>query len=190
MLVPVRNHPDGGVGPMVVSQATVAAFSEVYRANVTGVYRFCLSQLRNPSDAEDVTAEVFASAFSAYQRTRVEPDNVRAWLFRIARNAVVDHHRRDRRRRLLHLSLNDTGEHDISVDIERDVAVRDELRYVLSQMRRLRQRDRLLLGLRVAARQTYAEIGETLGLTEHAATVATRRAMERLRLLCEQGRSA
>jgi len=179
---------------MVVSQANVAAFSEVYRANVTGVYRFCLSQLRNPSDAEDVTAEVFAAAFSAYRRSLVEPDNVRAWLFRIARNAVVDHHRRDRRRRLLHLSLNGTGEYgaaefDASVDVERDVAVRDELRYVLSQMRRLRQRDRLLLGLRVAARQTYAEIGETLGLTEHAATVATRRAMERLRRLCEQGRS-
>src|SRR3954469_7011815 len=52
-----------------------------------------------PDDAEDVFQETFISALRAYPRLR--PDsNLRAWLFTIARNKAMDHHRSARRGRL------------------------------------------------------------------------------------------
>ena len=72
--VPVRTHPAGGVETMTVSETDIVPFGDIYAANAAGVYRFCLSQLRNASDAEDVTAEVFASAFAAYRRAYPRPD--------------------------------------------------------------------------------------------------------------------
>ena len=64
-------------------------FDEVYRDHADAVYRFCVSQLRDQATAEDVTGDVFAAAFAAYERVR--PDRRRAHL------AVPDRpQRRDR----------------------------------------------------------------------------------------------
>ena len=35
------------------------AFAQLYEANVERVYRYLLARLREPADAEDVTADVF-----------------------------------------------------------------------------------------------------------------------------------
>ena len=39
------------------TRGTVDSFGEIYRVHLARIYRFCLSQLRDPSDAEDVTSE-------------------------------------------------------------------------------------------------------------------------------------
>jgi RNA polymerase sigma-70 factor, ECF subfamily len=162
-------------------------FEEVYRAYLARVHLFCLSQVRNAADAEDLAAEAFASAFAAYQRVRPPADRVLAWLLRIARNAVIDHYRRAGRRATLHAVLDRAAEREVPPDVESAVLRNDELRAVLVTMRQLRRRDRQLVGLRVAADLSYAEIGEVVGLSEHAALVATRRAVQKLRKLCEGG---
>lgn len=163
-------------------------FEEVYRVQAVHVYRFCLSQVPNPTDAEDVAAEVFAAAFAAYERVRPPADRVQAWLMTIARNATVDHHRRSRRGGLLRTAIISEPGGDRTTDVESQVVVNDELRYVLGHIRRLRPKDRVLVGLRAAAGLSYAEIGTIMGMSERAATVATGRAVARLRALCGEGR--
>lgn len=160
-------------------------FEDVYRAQAARVYRFCLSQVRDRADAEDVAAEVFVSAFAAYDRAPPPADRVQAWLIRIARNATVDHVRRSRRRAVLDVVVRGSAGREELPDVETAVLARDELRFVLGRMGRLAPRDRTLVGLRVAAGLSYAEIGSVLDLSEHAATVATHRALARLRTLCE-----
>jgi RNA polymerase sigma factor (sigma-70 family) len=58
---------------------------------------------------------------------------------------------------------------------------RDEVAQALRAMRHLSERDRTIIGLRIAAGLPYAQVGAVLGLSEHAATVATKRALARLR---------
>jgi RNA polymerase sigma-70 factor, ECF subfamily len=163
----------------------MATFAEVYRAHVVRVYAYCLSQVRNPADAEEIAAEVFASAFAAYDRVRPNSDGVQAWLIRIAHNAVIDHLRRTRRHSVVGL-FSAGGFHELAsdVDVERETLAREELRFVVARMRRLKQRDRLMVGLRVAADLSYAEIGALLDISEHAATMGVHRALQRLRRLC------
>jgi RNA polymerase sigma-70 factor (ECF subfamily) len=162
-------------------------FEEVYRRYADPVFRFCLSQLRDRSEAEDVAADVFVSAFAAYHEARPDPEGVLRWLLRIAKNAVVDRHRRYRFRSAVFARFFAAGVRDEpgTVDVEREVLMREEMRLLLDRIGRLRERDRLLIGLRVAAGLSYADIAVLTGMSERAAVVATGRAVERLRRLCE-----
>jgi RNA polymerase sigma-70 factor, ECF subfamily len=170
------------VQPWSPAEVGALTFDEVYREHAARVYRFCLSQLRNPTEAEDVAAEVFVSALAAYDRTRPSPEDVQPWLLRIARNEIIDRERHRRRwSTLFGKFFADQGETDHGVNVEAEVVIRDELRHVLAVMERLSPRDRELVGLRLAADLPFAEIGRVTGMTEHAATVATRRALQRLR---------
>lgn len=157
-------------------------FEQVYRDHATRVYRYCLSQLGNASDAEDIAAEVFAAAFAGYLAARLADGVVLPWLLRIAHNEIIDHRRkRTRRSALLVRFFGGATDVDSSADVESEVVLRDELHRALGAMRHLSERDRKLIGLRIAADLPYAQIGEVLGMSEHAATVATKRALERLR---------
>lgn len=164
--------------------AEAASFEDVYAAWVGPVYRYCLSQLRDPAVAEDVSAEVFASALVAYERTR-PGEGAGMWLFRIARNAVVDEHRRRARRGRLVLRLGGRR-HEPHPDPVDTVALRDEASRAGEAIARLRPRDRELVGLRVAGQLSYAEIGEVMGISETAAKVATHRALTTVRRALRQ----
>ncbi len=166
----------------VPAQLGVLTFDEVYREHASRVYRFCLSQVRDPAEAEDIAAEVFVSALASYARTSPPANEVRPWLLRIARNEIIDRDRRRRRRSLLLARFFSGGsEVDPDANVEAQVVIRDELRAVLRVLGRLSARDRMLVSLRLAADLSYAEMAGVMGMTEHAVTVATRRAVQRLR---------
>jgi RNA polymerase sigma-70 factor, ECF subfamily len=170
-------EPEPDDGP-----AALPSFDRVYREHAVRVYRYCLSQVGNASDADDLTAEVFAAAFAAYPSVRLRDGVLLPWLLRIARNEIIDQRRRhSRRSALLARFFGGESEQDRSVDVEGEVVTRDELQQVMTAMRGLSARDRTLIGLRIAAGLPYAEIGQVLGISEHAATVATKRALQRLR---------
>jgi RNA polymerase sigma-70 factor (ECF subfamily) len=179
-----RPEPERDDGP-----AALPSFERVYREYAIRVYRYCLSQVGNASDADDLTAEVFAAAFAAYPSVRLRDGVVLPWLLRIARNEIIDQRRRhSRRSALLARFFGGESEQDRSVDVEGEVVTRDELQQVVTAMRGLSARDRTLIGLRIAAGLPFAEIGQVLGISEHAATVATKRALQRLRRHVEVAR--
>ena len=58
------------------------------------IYRYALSRLGSPEDAEDVANQVFEEAWGAIHRYRDQGLPLRAWLFGIARNLAGAHRRR------------------------------------------------------------------------------------------------
>jgi RNA polymerase sigma-70 factor (ECF subfamily) len=166
--------------PTPEDEVTQLPFERVYERHAGPVYRFCLSQTDNATLAEDVAADTFAAALAAYERVRPEEAGLRPWLFRIARNEAIDHRRRmgSARRFLDRQWFRPEPEH-----VEDAALLRAELREVIAAMSRLSSRDRQLLGLRLAAGLTFAEIGTVTGMQEATARVATHRALKRLRSL-------
>lgn len=162
-----------------VVPAAAVPFDEVYREHANAVFRFCVSQLRDHSVAEDVAGDVFAAAFAAYERTQPEPDGVRTWLFRIARNAVIDQYRREGRSRSL-LSRLGRSAHARST-VEESVEQRTDLRSIRAAIDTLGDRDRQLVGLRIAGGLSYADLAAVLNMREGAARMATHRALARVR---------
>ena len=160
-------------------EGATAPFDEVYREHADAVYRFCVSQLRDSATAEDIAGDVFAAAYAAYGRARPDPAGVRTWLFRIARNAVIDQYRREGRR--LSLIARIGRDREFPDSVEENVEQRFDLRSIRAALETLRERDRQLVGLRVAGGLSFAEIGQVLGMREGAAKMATHRALERVR---------
>ena len=60
----------------------------LYGRYYSNVYRYALSQLRSPEDAEDAAQNTFLRAFAALQKG-VVPDSEAAWLFKIAHNVCA-----------------------------------------------------------------------------------------------------
>lgn len=71
------------------------AFGALYDRYVDAVYRYAYYRVRNEADAEDVTSEVFYKALRAMPRYEARQPFL-AWLYRIARNTIIDRLRRVR----------------------------------------------------------------------------------------------
>ena len=91
--------PDAGDGELVrAAQAgDGAAFGRLYERYFDRIYGYLAYHLGAPDAAEDATGQVFLRALEALPRYRLTGAPVRAWLYRIAHNLVIDAHRRRRR---------------------------------------------------------------------------------------------
>jgi len=68
------------------------AFARLYDRYVEAIYRFSILKLPSREDAQDVTAETFTRAWQ-YVHGHKEITNIRALLYRIARNLIADRYR-------------------------------------------------------------------------------------------------
>lgn len=110
------------------------AFSVLYRAYVQGVYHYLLVRLGNPQLAEDLTAEVFLRVADGLPRYSDRGLVFGAWIFRIARDRLVDYYRQAARRPVVDLDeslASETG--DPSLETERQEAWRN-LQAALKQL--------------------------------------------------------
>ena len=69
------------------------AFGSLYDRYVDAVYRYVYYRVGDQAEAEDVTSDVFYKALRAIPRYQPRQPFL-AWLYRIARNAVIDRARR------------------------------------------------------------------------------------------------
>src|SRR3954462_1382280 len=67
------------------------AFGSIFDAYHASVYRFIAARVGRPSDAEDLAQLVFVKALEALPRYEARGVPFGGWLFRLARNAVIDH---------------------------------------------------------------------------------------------------
>jgi RNA polymerase sigma-70 factor (ECF subfamily) len=71
----------------------VDAFGALFDLLHPSVYRYLAGRTRQTADAEDLTQVVFMKALAAIPRYQVRGLPLRAWLFRLARNALIDFER-------------------------------------------------------------------------------------------------
>lgn len=85
---------DEGSGPVdLVARSRngdAAAFARLYEMFVGRIYRYCLVRVGNSVDAEDLTQVTFLKVVEALPRYEERGQPFAAWLFRIARNVVID----------------------------------------------------------------------------------------------------
>jgi RNA polymerase sigma-70 factor (ECF subfamily) len=151
-----------------------------YEAHGRAVYGYLRFHLPSADEAEDLTADVFLRAVRAEHRFDPARASARTWLFRIARNALLDHVRQEHRRRQVSLgALRDL--HSDAPSPEERVLWEEEVGRLLSAVAGLGARDREIIGLRYGSGLETREVAEILGVAAPAARTRLWRALSRLR---------
>jgi RNA polymerase sigma-70 factor (ECF subfamily) len=84
------------MGKQQITLSNRETFSELYEHAHLAVFRYIYSLHGGPrEDVEDLTAETFSRAWKARRRFKGSSQAACGWLFKIARNLVIDSSRRD-----------------------------------------------------------------------------------------------
>lgn len=144
-------------------------FDGLFTTHAPAIHRFVLRRAAR-SDADDLTADVFATAWR--RRDDVPAEAELPWLYRTAGFVVANHHRKHRPVPLY--SVPDEG--DAETPRWGDDA--DDVRQVLSA---LSPRDQRILLLTAWDGLSGDQLAEVLGITRGGADAALSRARSRLR---------
>lgn len=158
------------------------AFAELYRFYAVRIYHYLFAHVGSKDDAEDLTAQVFMGVWNGLRRYN-ERGSFAAWVFRIARNKVVDWLRR--RKPLTSLDSLE-GLAASSGDPFAALLLQEDLNRLRGLVASLPPDQKEILRLRYAAGLSYAEMGQVLGKREDAVRMAAARLLERLRQAWEQ----
>jgi len=154
------------------------AFEDIYREFLGRIYAYVRSQVGEAADAEDITAQVFMNAYQAYGRFEARNTTPAAWLFRIARNATLDHFRSSTRRERLRRTIErqPMAEEDPAERAEERI----QYRALLVRVAELPERQREAISLRHSGLR-FDEVGSLLGCSEDAAKMLYHRALKALK---------
>jgi RNA polymerase sigma-70 factor (ECF subfamily) len=163
------------------AKSNAGAFGELYERYYVRVYRYVYHRVGHASDAEDITALVFMKALEALPSYRARHNGFAPWLFRIARNAVVDHYRRRRKQNPLDSVEHHAGDGDpVGHVLGRER--RAELHSFMTELS-IEQRDVVLM--RYAADLSFEEIAATLGKKEPAVRMLLHRGLRKLKAVMD-----
>lgn len=137
--------------------------------------RYCTFSTGSSQDGEDVAAEVF-SQLLATKRT-IALAKIEAWLFTVARNLCASHHRRAERDRRL-LGRLSADQHTSTAQAWSDPELWEAVR-------KLGERARLVVYLRVVEGRAFADVARAVDISEAAAKMTFYRAMKRTRAWLE-----
>jgi RNA polymerase sigma factor (sigma-70 family) len=154
-------------------------FARVYDEHLRHVYGFLAYRLRDRDLAEDLTQATFERALRAWPRFDPNKASERTWLLTIARNLLIDHHRRD------HPELSAEIDENLlpsTAGPEEAIASWPELQEALQQ---LGEREREVIALRFGADLSGPEIAELTELTLANVQQIVSRSLKRLRMLLE-----
>ncbi len=139
------------------------AFGRLFDEFHLPVYRFIASRVQRPSDAEDLTQLVFVKALEALPRYEQRGIPFGGWLFRLARNTIIDH----ARTRHEHADLDAAAERPAEAAGPESLAVlHQELDAVALALKQLTDEQREAIELRFFAGLSAREAAEVMGKQE------------------------
>lgn len=147
-----------------------SAWEELLRAHNRKIYNLCYRFTGRPSEAEDLTQEVFIKIFQTLTTYDAAQGAFSTWLNRVARNHLVDHYRRTHKERLTSSLEDETGGLEDKPSAEEHPIARVESRerheILQAALNRLSPDMREAVVLRDFQDLDYDEIAEVLGVPE------------------------
>ncbi len=142
------------------------------------IFRHCAFRLSDREKAKDVTQLTFIRLWS-YVSEGKEVANVRAFLYKIANNLIIDEYRRKETSSLDQMQ-EETG-FDVGYDIRGDIETKDEYFRALALIKELPETYREALVMRHIDGLSVKEIARIAGETENVISVRIHRAIEKLK---------
>jgi RNA polymerase sigma-70 factor (ECF subfamily) len=159
------------------------AFGDIYGMLLDPIYRFIYWNLGSREDAEDLAEEVFVRCLANIEAYNPKRGTFKAWAFRIARNALMDHHRRRIRRPQEELKEDTAnGAAPAGERIEEEQRA-EALRATLAE---LNPTQRQVVIMKYFAEMSNAEVAQALGRSQGAINAIQHRALCRMGKMLEE----
>jgi RNA polymerase sigma-70 factor (ECF subfamily) len=157
------------------------AIAACYTALHEPLYRFLMGQCRDRFLAEDLVVQTFEELIRHGDRIRGGGDAIRAWLFRAARNNLIDERRKVGRRGDVPLG-DETAERYVAADPGPEKCALDAIgdRQLQAAITRLSDDQREVISLRFGAGLSGPETAKVTGKTTNAVKSLQHRALATL----------
>jgi len=165
--------------PKKVEADFLAAFDE----HSDALFRHCFVRVRDREVAKDIVQETFTKTWD-YLAKGKKVDHLRAFLYRVANNLIVDTSRRKRSSSLDHMMEEDGFE--IKDESIRDPGNIADARLAMKLLDTLDEIYRTVITMRFIDGLTPKEIAQTLSISENVVSVRIYRGIERLKSIVDK----
>jgi RNA polymerase sigma-70 factor (ECF subfamily) len=173
--------PDKDAEFVLAAQLNPVEFQQIYDRWAVPIYQYFYFRTDEPASAEDLTSQLFLSAYQALPRYQ-HRGHFAAWLFTIARNMSKDYFRKNHRE----VPLEAAQQLLASSDPPIEVAQQDEVVRLNKLVQSLPEKDQELIRLRYVADLTFADMAIVLRKREDAVKKSLYRLQARLQSLLEE----
>lgn len=159
------------------------AFTEAYDHFAPKLYRHAYYRTSDHETAEDIMGQTFLKAWEFVSQNPGDVKNLKAFLYRICNNLIVDHYRSKARTDVaMTEGIERTLEDGTDIEADADLGLARERMH--EALEALREETRELIVMRYIDELSIEEIAVIKGKTKNALYVALHRAVKELRIVC------
>ncbi len=155
------------------------SFGALYDIYLDAIYRYIFFRVSSTQVAEDLTGEVFFKVLKSlkkYKKRKNMPFS--AWLFRIAKNIIIDYYRKQLHTEEIPESLIDESE---TADSQKETVLTIEKKRLLMGIKQLPEMQAQSIILKYFSDLKNSEISQVLEKSETAVRILQSRGLKRLR---------
>jgi RNA polymerase sigma-70 factor (ECF subfamily) len=174
----VSTRQDVARRPAVLANAAYPDWDAIYADNLPRLYRLMFAKVGNRPDAEDLTSQIFLTAYKRL-RTTASMGEVRAYLLATARSVLAEHWRTTLGHQVTDIDLDQVDLDDFAGGPRGDGPSSEAVRRVTRLLDALPPRHREILALRFLRGYTIRQAAAELEISVANAKVLQHRALRR-----------
>ena len=174
--------PHDKIEPTRAKEARLASLYEEYYDRIA---HYVYVRIGDKSEAEDIASEVFLKALESLRTYEERGLPMQAWLFKIARNMVVDHLRKATKYKKIPI---ETVEINDESDPQKTAETNIEMEKVAIAMQQLTDAQKEVIQLRFFGGLNSREVSVLLNKSDGAVREMQRAALEKLRGLLSESK--
>ncbi len=163
-------------------------FSQIYDQYINKIYRFIFLKVNSQEVAEDLCSETFLKGWQAFNEQNSQIKNFQAFLYRIAKNLVIDFYRENGHNRTVDINCV-AGVADPKIDLEKQARDNSDIRQIGQAIANLKPDYQDVLIFRYLDDLSVPEIAEITQKSEGAIRTTLSRALKALKLEMENNKN-
>jgi len=154
-------------------------FSKIYDRYIERIYRFISLKVSSVEIAEDLTSETFLRGWKVFKDDQKTIENPQAFLYRIARNLVVDFYRDKNKTQIV--STEYVQIEDPRPNLEEKAKLGSDMKMIQQALSSLKENYQNVIIWRYLDDLPVGEVAKLMGKSEETTRVTLHRALKALR---------
>ena len=155
------------------------AFSQVYDEYSSHIYRYIYFKVSDQQMAEDLTGNTFLKCWEYISDNKKKVENIRAFLYSLAHNTVIDYYRT--RKDTTDLSAVENAPDKSETSIEKQISINQDTQKLIELLAEIPDEYNDIITLHYIEQYSIREISEILGKKENNIRVLLHRALKALK---------